>query len=225
MSREGKGEITLCISDLHAPFHNQKALSFLKYLNNYYKPTKIVCLGDEVDQHSLSVHPKIPELYSAGHEYQAAMEFMGQLYDLFPNVQCCISNHTSRPYRVAQAAGLPSIYLKAYREIMQAPEGWSWHDRVWIDGVCYEHGDPCSGRNGAFKAAFENRASTVIGHIHGWGGVQYSANHENQVFWGNAGCLVDPVSLAFAYGSKYRNKATLGTIVVIDGKIANFIPL
>jgi len=216
-------EVVLAISDLHAPFHNLDALAFLAYLKKEFKPTRIVCLGDEVDAHGLSVHPKVPELYSAGHEYEAAMEFMQKLYELFPEAQACISNHTHRPWRIAAAAGLPSVYLKQYREIMRAPEGWSWHNRIEIDNVVYGHGDPCSGRNGAYKAAFENRKSTVIGHIHSWGGVQYSANHENQIFWANAGCLIDPQSLAFAYGNKYRNKATLGSVIVDKGVNAHFV--
>lgn len=216
-------EVVLAIPDLHAPFHHPQALDFLKYCYKEFRPTRIVCLGDEVDAHGLSVHPKIPELYSPGHEYEAAMDFMKKLYKLFPEAQACISNHTHRPWRIAQAAGLPSVYLKQYREVMQAPLGWSWHDRITIDGVVYEHGDPCSGRNGAYKAAFENRCSTVIGHIHAWGGVQYSANHVNQMFWANAGCLIDTKSLAFAYGSKYRNKATLGAVIVDSGENAHFV--
>jgi hypothetical protein len=218
-------EVVLAIPDIHAPYHNPQTLPFLKYVFKEFGCTKVVCLGDEVDAHGLSVHPKIPELYSAGHEYEAAMEFMQKLYKLFPEVEACISNHTHRPWRIAQAAGLPSVYMKQYREVMQAPLGWSWKDRVVIDDVIYEHGDPCSGRNGAYKAAFENRASTVIGHIHSFGGVQYSANHHNQIFWANAGCLIDPKSLAFAYGNKYRNKATLGCVVVDQGVNAHFVRL
>ncbi len=216
-------EIVLAIPDLHAPYHHPLALKFLASVYREWKPTKIVCLGDEMDHHALSVHPKHPGLYAAGHEYEAGMEFMHKLYKLFPEAQACISNHTHRPYRIAAAAGLPSVYLRQYREIMQAPRGWSWKGRVIIDGVVYEHGDPCSGRNGAYKAAFENRASTVIGHIHSFGGVQYSANHETQIFWANAGCLIDVESLAFAYGEKYRNKATLGCVIVKNGVEANFI--
>lgn len=216
-------DIVLCISDAHFPYHHPLIFEFLKYCKREFKPTRIVCLGDEVDAHGLSVHPKHPELYSAGHEYDAAMGCMEKLYRIFPEAQACISNHTHRPWRIAAAAGLPSVYLKAYREVMQAPPGWSWHDRIEIDGVVYEHGDPCSGRNGAYKAAFENRCSTVIGHIHSFGGVTYSQNHENQIFWGNAGWLGDQQSMAFAYGNKYRNKGTLGTIFVENGTAAHFV--
>ena len=215
--------VVLAISDLHAPYHHPQALEFLAFLKSHYQPDRIVCLGDEVDCHSLSVHPKHPMLYAAGHEYAAAMHFMKQLYKLFPVVDVCISNHTHRPYRIAQAAGLPSVYMRSYREIMQAPIGWTWKSRIIIDGVVYEHGDPCCGRNGAYKAAFENRCSTVIGHIHSHGGVMYSANHQDQIFYANAGWLGDQSSYAFAYGEKYRNKGTLGSIIVYEGKAAHFI--
>ena len=106
---------------------------------------------------------------------------------------------------------------------MQAPKGWNWKLRQVIDNVCYEHGDPCTGMNAARKAMTENRMSTVIGHTHGHGGVQYSGSPFNQTFWMNAGCLIDLESLAFAYGNKYRNKATLGCGVVIGGHTAYFV--
>ena len=104
--------VVLAISDLHAPYNHPQALEFLAFLKKQWNPDHIVCLGDEVDHHALSVHPKHPMLYAAGHEYAAAMHFMQKLYKLFPVVDCCISNHTHRPYRVAQAAGLPSVYMK-----------------------------------------------------------------------------------------------------------------
>lgn len=221
-----KREIVLAISDLHAPYHHPDALEFLKYLKKEFKPTKIICLGDEIDAHSLSVHPKVPELYAAGHEFEAAIEFLGLLYKEFPEVHACHSNHTSRVNRVAQAAGLPSRFIKAYHDILQAPKGWEWRDRWEIDDVIYEHGEMCgSGIGAAFKAAMQNRKSTVIGHLHSFGSVVYSANHDNQIFAANAGCLIDPVSLAFAYGNRYRNKCTLGSVVVDSGVNAHFVRL
>lgn len=215
--------IVLAIPDLHAPYHHPHALDFLSDMRREFKPTKIVCLGDEADQHSLSFHDKEPGLYNAGREYEEMIVFMKQLYKLFPNVDACISNHTHRPWRVAHKAGLPSVYLKDYHAVMQAPATWNWKYRQVIDNVVYEHGDPNSGRLASYNAAQENRMSTVIGHVHAWGGVQYSSNPFAQIFWANAGCLVDVDSLAFAYGNKYRNKATLGCVIVEEGTSAHFI--
>ena len=40
----------LCISDLHMPFHHPKAFQFLRALKDKYKPTFVVCMGDEADK-------------------------------------------------------------------------------------------------------------------------------------------------------------------------------
>lgn len=213
----------LVIPDLHAPYHHPDALDFLSDVAKEYRPDRIVCLGDEVDFHALSFHEHETDLYSAGHEYDAALDFLKKLYKLFPNVDCCISNHTARPYRVAKKAGLPSRMVLDYSRLLEAPRTWRWHDRFVLDNVVYEHGDPGSGRNAAYKAMTENRMSTVIGHVHGWAGVQYSKSPFNQTFWMNCGCLIDTESLAFAYGNKYRNKATLGCGIVIEGVSAYFV--
>lgn len=225
MGKTSKGhkERVLVLSDLHAPYSHPDALDFLSDVAQEFKPTKIVCIGDEVDFHAISFHDHETELYSAGREYDAALVFMKQLYKLFPKVQCCISNHTARPYRVAQKAGLPSRMILDYKRLLDAPNTWSWHQRIIIEDTVYEHGEGLSGRNGAWKGMVENKMSTVIGHLHSYGSVQYSKSPFNQTFAMNVGCLIDPDSLAFAYGNKYRNKATLGCGVVIEGQSAYFV--
>lgn len=216
-------QIVLAIPDLHIPYQNPDAFDFLSDVAAKWKPTKIVCLGDEADFHGLSFHPKHPNLKSAGDEHEALIVGMKALYKLFPKVQVCTSNHTSRPFRVAFNAGLPSLFIRDYREFMQAPKGWAWSDRIIIDDVVYEHGEGVSGRNAAWQAMSDNKMSTVIGHIHSFGGVTYSKSPFRQTFAMNAGCLINPTSLAFAYGNKYRNKATLGCGIVVEGVEAHFI--
>jgi predicted phosphodiesterase len=215
----------LAIPDIHAPFHHQHALSFLKGLKKEFKPDVVVCLGDEVDFAALSFHDRDPDMPGARHELESALEFMGDLYKLFPDVLVCQSNHTARPFRVAHKAGLPTNMVRGYKEFLQAPEGWNWFERIIINSVCYIHGDPKSGNNAARQWAFENRMSTVIGHVHGWAQVGYTASPFNQIFWVNSGALIDPAAMAFRYGSKYANKATLGATIIRNGRDAFFIPM
>lgn len=217
--------LVLTLSDIHAPFHNKGTLDFLSDLNNKLKPDKIVCLGDEVDYHAMSEHDHDPDGMSAGHEHKEAMKFMKQLYKLFPVVQCCISNHTSRPFRKAFKNGIPSLFLKEYNDFMEAPLGWSWANRHIIDDVLYLHGTGYSGQLAAITAAKSKRISTVIGHIHSFGGVNYSKSEKDQIFGANAGCLIDEQAYAFKYGSDLPAKPTIGTVFVEDGKVAHFIPL
>jgi hypothetical protein len=224
-TKQDKKFRVLCVPDLHSPYQHPHALDFLSDVARDFRPNKIVILGDEFDGHAFSVHPKEPELYSPGHEYDAALHFMKQLYKLFPSALVCLGNHTLRPWRVAKAAGLPSRMLLDYNKLFEAPVTWRYSDHWFIDGVKYEHGDKGgSGRNAIFKAMFENRCSTVIGHIHGWPQVIYSANEHGLIFGMNAGCLVDLDSLAFAY-AHYRNKGVLGCGVVIEGEAAYFIKM
>lgn len=213
----------LAIPDLHAPFHHPDALKFLKDVKNMIEPDVVVCLGDEADMAFWSFHDKDPHMPGAKDEYHSALEFLGQLYELFPNVLCCISNHTDRPYRVGFKYGLISDFMRSRHEILQAPEGWFWGERFVIDDVCYIHGDPKSGRDAARLWMQEHRKSTVIGHIHAHGGLQYSASPFDQTFWMNAGCLVDNPALAFRYGAKYAHKPTLGCGFIENGVNANFI--
>ena len=217
--------VILTISDFHAPFGNPDAVDFLSDLKKEYKPEKIVCLGDEIDQASISDWTHSPDGMSPREEYEAAIKQLLPLYKLFPKVQVVESNHGRRPFRKAFNAGLPKLYLKAYREFMQAPKGWTWDESVTIDDVLYIHGDGFSGKDGAVKAAIGHRKSICLGHIHSWGGVTYIANQHSQIFAANSGCLINYKSYAFEYSRHQVAKPTLGTCVVLDGKQAQFIPM
>lgn len=215
----------LAIPDLHAPFQHPDALRFLTHIKNEHKPDLVICLGDEIDFAALSFHDKDPEMPGPVEEYKCALDFMLQLYKVFPNVMTCRSNHTDRPFRVAFKAGLPSQMLRSYAELFKAPPGWSWHDRIVVDNTCYIHGDPRCGEGAARAWLKENRMSTVIGHVHGHAGVGYSQSPFNQSFWMNAGCLIDLEAMAFRYGSKYANKGTLGCGLIYGGHSAYFVPM
>ncbi len=218
-------ETVLAIPDLHEPFGHPDAYDFLRDLAKEFKPTKIVCLGDEADFHALGDWDHDPDGSSAGDEFTLALKKLKTLYKLFPNVQVNISNHTSRPFRRAFKNGIPSRFLKEYRDFMEAPKGWSWHDRIVIDGVQYLHGEGYTGSKGAIKAAMAQRQSTVIGHIHSFAGVEYSATKHDLIFGMNAGWLGDQAKYAFKYGKHHANRGILGAGIVIEGHHALFIPM
>ncbi len=203
-------ERVLVIPDLHAPFMHRDAVPFLRAVARRYKPTRVVCLGDEVDFHALSEHDHDPSGYSAGDELEAAIAHLRPIYDLFPEVAVCVSNHTSRPYRKALKSGIPVQFLREYREFLRAPKGWSWHDRVEVDGVNHEHGQGLSGRGGALRLALARMRSTWIGHLHAHAGIQWSANSLHLVFAGNAGWLGDEHAYAMRYGKFSVDRGALG---------------
>lgn len=217
-------EIVLTIPDLHHPFAHKDAHAFLKYLKLKFKPTTVVCLGDELDFHALSRWTADPDGWSAGHELERALESMEGLYSLFPTVKVCTSNHTIRPFKRALDAGIPRKIIRDYREFLGAPDTWVWRDKWIIDDIIYEHGENLSGKYAQNRAASQNLQSTVFGHVHTFAGIHYLASHNRLLFGFNVGCLIDLKSYAMAYGSKFRNKPVLGAGIVDKG-VPQFYPM
>lgn len=214
----------LVISDLHAPFQHPDAVAFLKYLKKKYKPDLVVCTGDEIDNHALSFHDSDPNLPSAGDELSLAIDALKPVYKLFPNVRVMESNHGSLVYRKALSQGIPIAVLKSYREIIQAPEGWSWSNdltvRTPLGQVYFHHskGADCLRNSQAMGMSF------VQGHHHEKFEVRYWGNPNALMFGMTVGCLADSHSLALAYAKNNLRRQVIGTGVIVDG-IAHLEPM
>jgi hypothetical protein len=217
-------EVVLVIPDLQIPYEHPDALAFCKEVRDEVGATKVVCIGDEVDQMALSRFDPDPDADSAGPELIKALKKLKAWYKEFPDVQVTTSNHTGRIQKKALHAGIPEAYIRPVNEWMQAPEGWSWEDVVYIDGVRYEHGDNQGGMYAARNIAIRNRTSTVIGHHHSHGGVYYIANDDSMIFGMNTGCLIDRKAIAFKYARGSAFKPTLGCGVVVQG-VPYFVPM
>lgn len=217
-------ETVLAISDMQAPYQHPDTLDFLKAVKDEYKPTKIVCIGDSLDQHTLGKWTANPDLPGPADEYAQGMEFMQELYKLFPKAIEVVSNHNSRYIKRVTEAGIPSSFIKSYREIMQYPKGWEIAEEVEIDGVMYEHGTRFGGLAATRQSIQVNGQSTVFGHLHSGGAVTYVANRKAMLFAMNVGCLIDYSKLAFAYARDSKLRPTLGTGVIRKG-VPHFVPL
>lgn len=214
----------LIIPDLQIPYEHPDSLDFMCTLRDAVKPTHVVCVGDEVDQHALSRFDPDPDADSAGPELVKSIDRLYYWYDEFPEVSVCMSNHTQRIYKKAFHAGIPEKYLRPVNEWLDAPEGWQWYENFYIDGVRYEHGDAQGGIYAARNLAIRNRCSTVIGHHHSHGGVSFVSNDEEMIFGMNVGCLIDHSSPAFKYAKLAAFKPTLGAGLVLNG-VPYFVPM
>lgn len=207
----------LLISDLHIPYQHKDAIEFLKYLKDKYKPTRVICLGDECDKHSMSFHLSNPDLPSAGDELKKALPIIAELYKLFPVMDILASNHGSMIYRKAEANGLPKAYIKSYNEVLGVDENWKWHNDLTIT---LPNGQSCYGHHG--KASDVLKLSQIMGmscyqgHYHESYGVKYWANPNGLYFALQTGCLVDNHSLAFNYNNVNLKKPIIGTALIID---------
>ena len=207
----------LFISDLHIPYHHPDAFNFLRHLKNKYNPTRIICLGDELDKHAMSYHEKDPNLYSAGHELEASLPFIRELEEIFPEMDIIESNHGSLVWRKAKTNGIPKHYIKSYNDILGVGEGWKWHFDLTIDlpngTKCYVHHGKSSD---VLKLSQTMGMSAVQGHYHTDLGARYWAN-PNGLYWGmQCGCLIDRESYAFAYSNVNIKKQLIGTGLIID---------
>jgi hypothetical protein len=225
--REDNSRI-LIIPDQHAPYHHVDALDFLAAVAAKIRPTRVVNLGDETDGHALSMHDSDPNLDSAGVELMKARKFIGALERMFPVMDVCHSNHGSLVYRRAFKSGIPTEYIKSYREILfpnGEGKGWDWKDKHRItlpngEDVIFQH----QSAGDTLNNAAHERASIVEGHEHGKFEIQYRSS-TTALYWSLiSGCLIDPKALAFAYGKLFPKKPLLGCSVIIDS-IPRLIPM
>jgi predicted phosphodiesterase len=208
----------LFISDMHIPYHHEDLIPFLLMLKDRYRPTRVICLGDELDKHALSFHASDPDLKSAGDELAAALPIIAEIHNIFPKMDLIDSNHGSMVYRKAKEHGIPRRYIRSYNEVLGVGDGWVWHNDLTIelpDGqqVYVHHGKSAD----AIKTSQAMSMSHVCGHFHESFGVKYWAN-PNGLFWAmNAGCLIDDKSLAFQYNNVNLKRPIIGTGLIIDG--------
>lgn len=207
----------LVISDTHIPYGHPDTLEFLKSLKKKYKPDLVVHIGDEIDNHAISFHDSDPDLMSPGDELQSAIKKLEAFYKLFPKMKLIDSNHGSLVYRKQKTHGLPRWVFKSYREILQAPRGWSWSMDLTIktpQGKVYFH----HGKNKPVMKTSQNMAMSVVqGHYHENFSVNYWAN-PNGLFWQmQVGCLIDDKSMAFAYNKCNLNRPIIGTGLIVNG--------
>jgi predicted phosphodiesterase len=215
----------LIIGDTHLPFEIEGYLDFCKKLEKDYQCSKIIHIGDLVDNHCVSFHDHDPDGHSPGDEYKMALDKCEEWYKAFPIVKICIGNHDRLPFRKAFTAGLPKNWLKSYQEMFNSPNTWKWDFIHREFGVIYQHGTGLSGEMASINAARENRQSTVLGHLHTVCNTRFLASNKDLIFGMNVGCGIDHHKYAFAYGRENTRKPVISAGIVIDGKYPINIPM
>lgn len=211
----------LFISDLHIPYHHEKALVFLEGLIKRYDPTRYVNVGDELDYHAMSYHDHDPDLASAGDELGRALPYIKELHQMIPKMDFVESNHGSMVLRKAKTNGLSRRMIKTYNEILEVGPGWKWHYDLTLDMSEWEKPDVYVHHGKTKRAIMTSKAmsmSHVCGHYHESFGIEYWGNPKGLYFGMNIGCLIDDKKLAFAYNKINPHRPIIGTGLIIDGK-------
>jgi UDP-2,3-diacylglucosamine pyrophosphatase LpxH len=206
----------LVVGDLHNPWTRKGYLPFCIDLYEEWDCDTVVLIGDVVDLHAISFHPKEPECPGPKDEYEKTKAEVQKWYRAFPNATITLGNHDLRIIRKAKSVDIPGLYLKSYNEIWGTPE-WKWVDDCVIDEVYYYHGDGQGGEYPAANAVRKMLMSVVMGHNHTASGVKYYTNRRKRFFGCDTGCGVDDKQMAFVYAEKNRRRSVISAVVVIDG--------
>lgn len=209
----------LVISDLHCPYNHPSAIAFLKAIKLKYKPDRVICIGDEIDWHSISFHEHNGNLFSPGHELEAAIKELKKLYALFPEVTVLDSNHGSLVLRKAIANGLPSRVIRSPKEFLEAPQGWHWASSLTIkasngESIHLHHGKISD----ALKISSSIGMNFICGHFHEQFSIKTWASPMKQCWSMNVGCLIDDEELCFNYNKLNLKTPILGCGIVLEGK-------
>lgn len=213
-----KDKRILVISDMHMPYHHQDSFAFLKALKKEFKPTRIINIGDEVDNHGISFHDSDPDLMSPGDELIAAQKACKELEKIFPEMDLVHSNHGSLSYRRGKAGGIPRHFLKDYNDVLMVGDGWRWHEEIvvkahQVQDIIFRHQFQAS----VLKAAEQMGMSCVQGHYHSKFEISYTSSPRS-LNWGmTVGCLVDTRSLAMEYNKLQLKRPILGVGLIENG--------
>jgi|ERR1017187_476064 hypothetical protein len=215
----------LVVPDLHFPYCHQDSLDFLAKINKTMHPSRVICLGDELDFHAMSFHNSDPDLDSAGKELLNGIALISGLKELFPKMDLLESNHGSMAYRKAKFNGMPRHLLKSYNSVLEVDNDWSWHDELLLrlpngNGCKFIHGLSSN----ILSASQSAGMSVVQGHFHNNFEIRYWDAGNGLHFGATAGCLIDNKSMAFAYNKTFIKKPLLGCLF-IENSIPCLIPM
>jgi len=209
----------LVIPDTHSPFMMDGFLDFLWETKEKFNCNKIVHLGDEIDFHASSRHTSDPDGMSAGEELEKAVEQLGLMAAMFPEMSICFGNHTRIPQRQAYEFGLSKRMVKTvkdvYLELGINVKGWEYSDHFEIDNVKYVHGE---GRQ-AKQRMQQDGISIVQGHYHSRSGIDWLVNKYQCNYAMQLGAGINDKAYAFAYSKNFAKSITNCGVILDGGRL------
>lgn len=183
-----KAERVMVVSDIHAPFHDKKALSIAKKYAKQYKPDHFIINGDVIDFYSISRWDKSPSRkLNAAEEIQSTNYVLDYLLDDLPkktNKYLNLGNHDIRMrkfmWRNPELDGLEELDIKNLLNAdergiyVTVPELDYWRQdsgHLVLGDTLITHGDNAvNGCKGGINAGYNTMKnmgmSTIIGHTH-----------------------------------------------------------
>lgn len=197
---------------------HRDTIPFLRGVQRKYgRPSRVVLIGDEADQHALNDYAQNPDLPNDGAELEATRRALKPIYTLFPRADVLTSNHVLRAQRRAHKAGLSAKRFRPWAEVIGAPKGWAWHKSIVLNtkgGKVYVcHG---KSRNG-LRLAEQLGMSVAQGHFHTRYAIEYTSNPRSLNWSMQLGCSIDTAHPAFEYDAENALRPIIGHGAIIDG--------
>lgn len=183
-----RAEKVMIMSDIHAPFHDKKAVSIAKKYMQQYKPDYVIINGDVVDFYSISRWDTSPSRkLNVSSELESANYVLDYLLDGIPkktNLYLNLGNHDVRMrkyiWRNPELDGLEELDIKNLlhtdeRNIqVSIPEVDYWRKdsgHLVLGDTMITHGDnTLNGCKGGINAGYNTMKSmgmsTIIAHTH-----------------------------------------------------------
>jgi metallophosphoesterase superfamily enzyme len=204
----------LVIGDLHEPFCLDGYLEHCIQTYKDYNCNRVVFIGDIIDNHYSSYHESDPDGLSGGDELGLAISKISKWYRAFPTAEIIIGNHDRLIMRKAFSGGIPKVWIKEYKDVLNTPNWW-FTDKTEIDDVQYIHGE---GGTASTKCRADMQ-STVQGHLHTQCYVNHYVGANFRIFGMQVGCGIDHDSYAMGY-AKRGKKPAIACGVVLGGQTA-----
>lgn len=219
---DGNPNNVLVIGDLHTPFDLEDYLKFCREQQEVFDCGTVIFIGDLIDGCSYNFHEKNPDGLSQKDEINSAIGRLKDWYKVFPTAKITLGNHDLLIARKLKYVGLSSAFMKDFRDIWQMPTTWEVGMEFIINEVKYTHGD----KGNAISVAKDSRISTVQGHMHTQGFVEYAVSEKDRIFGCQVGCGIDHKAYAFEYSKGFAKKPFIGCGVILNsGKLPIVIPM
>lgn len=217
---KAKSNRVLVIGDLHEPFCLDGYLQHCKAIYKKYNCNRVIFIGDIIDNHYSSYHEVDPDGLGGGDELEQATKKIAKWVKAFPVADVIIGNHDRIVYRKAFSSGIPKRWIRSYNEILNAPK-WEFKESLILDDVLYQHGEGGTARTKMRKELI----STVQGHLHTQGYIDYQVGRNYKIFGLQVGCGIDKDSYAMAYGKNFGKPFISCAVILNNGQLPILEPM
>lgn len=173
--KKGETAKIIVVSDMHAPYHDERSVDLCLETVQKVKPTHVVFIGDGVDAYPVSSYPKHPRRKLAIEDEIGIANGVLESFEQAMPTKCSgiyvEGNHENRlkRYLVNTAPELFGICPSMYDLLKIDDRGWRWvdyGDAIKLGDVTFTHDVGRCGKSAVMQSLADWGASLVIGHTH-----------------------------------------------------------